>query len=114
LNRAEAKGFVTSLHEQLLYEFQELGQPRPKIWRDTRGISPGDQFEPLLDEAIAASSLLLVVLSRNWLTRPYCLRELESFSRRWSKERDRAQRKLMAFVAKHHVDPQRRPSLLQG
>src|SRR6266852_9122700 len=72
LNRGDAKGFVTSLHEQLLYEFQELGQPRPKIWRDTRGISPGDQFEPLIDEAIAASSFLLVVISRNWLTRPYC------------------------------------------
>src|SRR5438445_11187569 len=69
LSREEAKGFVTSLHEQLLYEFQELGQPRPKIWRDTRGINPGDQFEPLIDEAIAASSLLVVVLSRNWLTR---------------------------------------------
>jgi TIR domain len=114
LNRGEAKGFVTSLHEQLLYEFQELGQPRPKIWRDTRGISPGDQFEPLLDEAIAASSLLLVVLSRNWLTRPYCLRELEAFSRRWNKEDDRALRQRLVVVAKHYVDPQQRPSLLQG
>jgi hypothetical protein len=114
LNRGEAKGFVTSLHEQLLYEFQELGQPRPKIWRDTRGIDPGDQFEPLLDEAIAASSLLLVVLSRNWLTRPYCLRELEGFARRWNKEGDRALRQRLVVVAKHYVDPQRRPSLLQG
>ena len=114
LNRGEAKGFVTSLHEQLLYEFQELGQPRPKIWRDTRGISPGDQFEPLLDEAIAASSLLLVVLSRNWLTRPYCLRELEAFSRHWNKEGDRALRQRLVVVAKHYVDPQQRPSLLQG
>ena len=114
LNRGDAKGFVTSLHEQLLYEFQELGQPRPKIWRDTRGISPGDQFEPLIDEAIAASSFLLVVISRNWLTRPYCLRELESFARRWSKESDRALRQRLIVVAKHYVDPQQRPSLLQG
>jgi hypothetical protein len=61
LNRGNAKGFVTSLLEQLLYEFQELGQPRPKIWRDTRGINPGDQFEPLIDEAIAASFLLVAL-----------------------------------------------------
>jgi hypothetical protein len=114
LSRGEAKGFVTSLHEQLLYELQELGQPRPKIWRDTRGISPGDQFEPLIDEAINTSSLLLVVLSRNWLTRPYCLRELESFARRWNTEGDRALRQRMVVVAKHYVDPQRRPPLLQG
>jgi TIR domain len=114
LNRAGAKGFVTTLHEQLLYEFQELGQPRPKIWRDKRGIDPGDQFEPLIDEAIAGSSLLLVVLSRNWLTRPYCLRELESFASRWSKEGERALRQRLVVVAKHHVDPQKRPPLLQG
>jgi len=114
LNRGEAKGFVTSLHEQLLYEFQELGQPRPKLWRDTRGISPGDQFEPLIDEAIAASCLLLVVLSRNWLTRPYCLGELEAFARLWSHEGDRALRQRLVVVAKHYVDPQRRPPLLQG
>jgi hypothetical protein len=114
LNRTEAKGFVTSLHEQLLYEFQELGQPRPKIWRDTRGVTPADQFEPLIGEALAASSLLVVVLSRNWLTRPYCLGELEEFARRWSKDSERALKQRLVVVAKHYVDPQRRPLLLQG
>ena len=54
------------------------------------------------------------MLSRNWLTRPYCLRELEAFSRRWNKEGDRALRQRLVVVAKHYVDPQQRPSLLQG
>jgi len=113
-NLGEAKGFVTSLQEQLLYEFKELGQPQPKLWRDKRGIEPGDQFEPLIDEAIANSALLLVVLSRNWPKRPYCLRELDGFARRWSKEGDRALKQRIVVVAKHYVDPQERPALLQG
>jgi hypothetical protein len=58
--RSRPGGFVTFLHEQLLYEFQNLGEPRPVLWRDTRGIERGDQFEPLIEEAIAASLLLVV------------------------------------------------------
>src|SRR6516162_4886172 len=46
-----AKGFVTVLYEQLLYEFQNLGQPRPNLWRDTRAVGRGDQFEPLIEKA---------------------------------------------------------------
>ena len=67
---AEAKGFVTYLHEQLRYELQVLGQPQPKIWRDVRHVESGDQFDPVIGEALMDSSLLLIVLSRNWPHRP--------------------------------------------
>ena len=110
----DAKGFVTFLHEQLNFEFKDLGQPRPKIWRDTRRIPNADQFEPLIEQAIAASSLLLVVLSKNWMARPFCRRELDSFAKRWSSGGELDLRQRIIVVGKRHVDPDKRPSLLQG
>src|SRR3954451_18987514 len=83
---ANAKGFITYLHEQLLYELKQLGQPRPMLWRDVRRIDSGQQFEPGLDEALASSSLLLVVLSQNWMSREWCRRELDTFVQRFPGE----------------------------
>ena len=107
------KGFVTFLYDQLTYEFRRLGEPRPKLWRDTRNIEHADQFEPLLEQEIAASDFLIVVLSRNWLARPWCLRELDFFVRRWQHEGDAVRRRIIV-VAKRYVEPSQRPSWLQG
>jgi len=108
-----AKGFVTSLHDQLCYEFRQLGQPSPVLWRDTRNVDRGDQFEPMIEEAIAGSSFLVVMLSRNWLVRPWCRRELESFARRWAADGDGV-RKRIVVVARHYIKLEDRPHLLQG
>ena len=108
------KGFVSYLHEQLAYVFKDSGPFRPKIWRDITGIDPGDQFDPRIADAIAASAILLVVLSRNWMARPYCQRELKAFGERWSSEDELQIRRRVIFVGKRHVDRDRRPSLLQG
>ena len=71
-----------------------------------------DQFEPRIEQAISDSSILLVVLSKNWISRPYCVRELESFAERW--KADGGLRERIVVAAKREVDPDRRPSLLQG
>jgi len=110
----KAKGFVTYLYEQVLYELQHLGVPRPTLWRDIRDVERGDQFEPSIEDAIAGSDLFLAVLSRNWLDRTWCRRELESFARRWGREGERALRQRIVVVGKHWVDPGRCPNLLQG
>jgi hypothetical protein len=55
---------------------------RPKLWRDKRGIDPADQFDALIVKAIEDSQLLVVMLSRNWLARYWCRRELELFRAR--------------------------------
>jgi hypothetical protein len=75
--RDDLKGFVTYLDEQLRYELTLLGERRPKLWRDKRGIDPADQFDALIVKAIEDSQLLVVMLSRNWLARYWCRRELE-------------------------------------
>jgi hypothetical protein len=107
------KGFVSFLYDQLTYEFRRLGEPRPRLWRDTRNIERAHQFEPLLEQEIANSDYLMVVLSRNWLASEWCLRELESFVRRWQHEGDRVRARIIV-VAKHYIDPQNRPVWLQG
>jgi hypothetical protein len=105
-------GFVTSLHDQLMFEFKRLGQPRPKLWRDIKRVEKADQFEPRIEEAIKASSLLLVVLSKNWMASNWCDRELDAFAKRW--QGDPGLRERIIVVGKRHIPPERRPSLLQG
>jgi hypothetical protein len=113
LGMSGVKGFVSFLYDQLTYEFRRLGEPRPKIWRDTRNIERAHQFEPMLEQEIANSDYLIVVLSRNWLARPWCLRELDSFVKRWQHEGERARHRIVV-VAKHYIDPEQRPAWLQG
>ncbi len=110
----DAQGFVTHLHNQLLYELKQLGQPRPRLWRDTKRIERGDQFEPELEQALAASSVLLVVLSRNWIARDWCRRELEVFARQFPHENERSLRERIVVVRKNAVDAAAHPKLLQG
>jgi hypothetical protein len=109
----ETKGFVTFLREMLAYEFSKLGASRPKIWRDTNRIAQGDQFEQMIEEAVAQSSILLVVLSQVWMARDFCQRELKSFAERWREEGPEGIRSRIVVVGKRYVDPDKRPSLLQ-
>lgn len=109
-----AKGFVTSLQEQLEYEFKRLGQPRPKLWRDQRIIERGDQFEPLIEDAIKGSAFLIVVHSRNWISRPWCVRELETFAKQWNHESEHDIRQRIVVVHKHLVSSSKLRPLLQG
>ena len=108
------KGFVTCLREQLLYEFSQRGAPEPTIWRDKRSLERGDQFDPIIREAIESSAIFLVVLSPNWMSRPYCKQELDLFKQRWQHIGEMGVKQRIVVVCKSHVDRDRRPSLLQG
>lgn len=110
----EGKGFVTALDGNLNYHFRLLGPPTPKLWRDTRAIGRSDQFDPIIEEAINASDVLLVVLSRNWVSREFCRKELEWFKKRWGNEGESALKRRIVVVAKHNIEPKDRPQLLQG
>jgi hypothetical protein len=109
-----AKGFVTYLHDQLRYELRQLGQPWPELWRDRQKIERSNQFEPRLSEALARSSLLLVILSRNWMNRDWCLRELEEFTKQFSNEDEWKLRERIIVVGKNEVDRAKRPRWIQG
>lgn len=107
----DRKGFVTFLDESIRYEFRDLGPERPKIWRDVKRISDGDQFSAELEDALKNASFLLVVLSPNWMSSSWCKRELDTFAKYHPAE---GIRERIIVVGKRHVDRDRRPSLLQG
>jgi hypothetical protein len=111
---SDSKGFVTTLLRHLEYHFKSLGPPYPVVWRDTRAIEPSGQFDPVIAAGIDESDVLLVVLSNNWVSRPYCLRELELFEKRYAAEGRAATKRRTVVVAKHRLDPGERPELLQG
>ena len=110
-DKPDRKGFVTFLDDAVRYEFKELGPERPKIWRDTKRIADGDQFTPEIEEALKSASFLLVVLSPNWTASHWCRRELDTFAKYHGPG---GLREHIVVVAKRHVDPDKRPSLLQG
>ncbi len=110
----DAKGFVTYLHDQLRFELKQLGHPRPELWRDAKRIERGDQFEPDLKEALARASLLLVVLSRNWMEQEWCRRELEEFVSRFPGQDERELRERIVVIRKNGVPFDEHPSSLQG
>jgi hypothetical protein len=110
-HKPDRKGFVTFLDDAVRYEFKELGPERPKIWRDTKRIADGDQFTPEIEEALKSASFLLVVLSPNWMASHWCRRELDTFAKYHGPG---GLREHIVVVAKRHVDPDKRPSLLQG
>ena len=101
-DQPDRKGFVTFLDDAVRFEFKDLGPERPKVWRDTRRIADGDQFTPEIEEALKNASLLLVVLSPNWMASHWCRRELDTFARYHGPG---GLRERVVVVGKRHVDP---------
>ena len=50
-----------------------------QVWRDRKRISDGDQFDGMIDDGLKKARILVVVMSNNWLDRPYCRKELDEF-----------------------------------
>ena len=107
-------GFVTFLNRMLDLKLRDLGATRAKIWIDRKRISDGDLFEGEIDEGLREAELLLVVMSPNWIHRPYCRKELETFADLRRKAGLPNIQERMIVVGKGHVDRLKRPLELQG
>jgi TIR domain len=107
-------GFVSFLDQQLRLKLRDLGARQANVWRDRRRISEGDQFADIIDEGLKRAELLVVVMSPNWMQRPYCRKEFETFLalRKAAGVANPATR--MLVVGKGHVDRRARPTELQG
>jgi hypothetical protein len=111
---ADEPGFVSFLDQQLRLKLRDLGARQANVWRDRRRISQGDQFADIIDDGLSQAELLVVVMSPNWLQRPYCRKELETFLklRKAAGVTNPATR--MLVVGKGYVDRSTRPPELQG
>jgi hypothetical protein len=107
-------GFVSFLDQQLRLKLRDLGARQAKVWRDRRRISQGDQFADIIDDGLSQAELLVVVMSPNWMQRPYCHKEFETFLnlRKAAGITNPATR--MLVVGKGYVDRSVRPPELQG
>jgi TIR domain-containing protein len=107
-------GFVSFLDQQLRLKLRDLGARQAKVWRDRRRISQGDQFADIIDDGLSQAELLVVVMSPNWMQRPYCRKEFETFLslRKAAGVTNPATR--MLVVGKGYVDRIARPPELQG
>ena len=107
-------GFVSFLDQQLRLKLRDLGARQANVWRDRRRISQADQFADVIDDGLKRAELLLVVMSPNWMQRPYCRKEFETFLslRRAAGLTNLATR--MLVVGKGYVDRSARPPELQG
>jgi hypothetical protein len=113
-NVADGTGFVTSLYQELYHQFRQSGDVETKIWRDIRDLDASDQFDQVIKDAIDASALLLVVLSPNWMNRPFCRQELDHFRDRWKQLGPEKVKHRIIVACKRFVPFGNRPSLLQG
>ena len=68
----DEEGFVSFLQRMLEIKLKDLGSQEAKLWRDAKRFSNGDPYDVEIEDALKKSALLIVVLSRNWLKRPYC------------------------------------------
>jgi hypothetical protein len=82
----DAVGFVEYLKQKLRYELSQLGGGAADIWGAPNGLISGDsrsqqseQDERSSIEKRKNASILLVVLSRNWLSSPSCLQGVKDF-----------------------------------
>jgi len=110
----DGRGFVTALDQDLTYVLRQRGDLETTIWRDKRRIDPADQFDAVIKNDIDESDLLLVVLSPNWVKRPWCKLELDCFRERWKHEGEEGVKHRIIIASKRFVDPATRYSLLQG
>jgi hypothetical protein len=107
-------GFVSFFRQMLDVQLRYLGATRVKLWMDRRRVSDGDQFDDVIDEGLRQAQLLVVVMSPNWMQRPYCRKELEAFTNLRMKAGLANVRERLIVVGKGHVDRLKRPFDLQG
>jgi hypothetical protein len=108
----DEEGFVTFLHRMLETKLRDLGATRAKLWRDHKRFSNGEPYDLEIEDALRKSQLLIVVMSRNWMNRPYCRKELNDFIRMREGDRVAATPDRMTVVGKHFVPKDDRPSPL--
>jgi hypothetical protein len=112
-------GWVSQFHEDfkgLLYD--QLGRP-PCIWRDN-DLTPNEEFERKIFNRLVRAAVFLPVLSRIFINRPYCVRELKAFVENAEKsgatyvDGEDGEKKRIFVVEKLSVDRQSLPAELQG
>jgi hypothetical protein len=74
----ESKGWVSQFHEDFNTLLNEQLGRKPDTWRDS-DITPNEDYEKKIFNRLVKSAVFLPILSKIFINRPYCLRELRAF-----------------------------------
>jgi TIR domain len=87
----KALGWVAFFWEQLRWELSNAGLGQAELWLDRYEIEPAEDFTEKIDAALKKAKMLILILSPNWVQRPWCRKELERFLELKSTEGDATQ-----------------------
>jgi hypothetical protein len=87
----KALGWVAFFWRQLRWELSNAGLGEAELWLDRYEIEPAEDFTENIDAALKKAKMLILILSPNWVQRPWCRKELERFLELKSAEGDAAQ-----------------------
>jgi hypothetical protein len=100
--------------ETASYELEtELGLGGVVLWRDRTVIEPGDKWSDKIIEALRGADILLVVLSRTYITQEWCDRELETFASRIETASGLDYHRRILRVDKHTLEDAQIPAVLR-
>jgi hypothetical protein len=107
-------GWVKFFHDNLWYELKQRVSKDLRFWRDVNDIEPDGNFAREIEDALRKAVVMVAVLSPNYVTRPWCRRELESFVG-CSPGAEATQRSERVFkVLKHNIAEQDLPISLKN
>ncbi|MCO6426977.1 toll/interleukin-1 receptor domain-containing protein [Nitrosomonas communis] len=105
----KVEGWVSFFWNQLRFELTDRGAAEAKLWLDRYEIEPHEAFTPKIEQALKQAKLLLAILSRNWIQREWCQRELQLFFQLHAEDIER-----YIPVFKHPLARELLPSLMQN
>ena len=73
-------GWVTFFWHQLRFELSNAGVHQADLWLDRYEIEPAEDFTQKIEGALHDAKLLILILSPNWVQRPWCVREVTHFA----------------------------------
>jgi hypothetical protein len=88
------------------------GVNQAEVWLDRYAIEPTEDFTERIDAALREARLIIPILSQNWVSRPWCQKELERFGELKKQENDEGD--FIVLVKKGEVPEQSIPALLRN
>jgi TIR domain len=76
----KVQGWITFFWQQLRFELTNSGLAEANLWLDRYEIDPTEDFTKRIEDALHDAKLVIVILSPNWVKRPWCLREAAYFA----------------------------------
>ena len=74
-----AQGWVKFFWENLRWELDQRGMRETALWLDRYQIEPAEDFTEKIEAALKEARMIITILSPKWVTRDWCLREVNRF-----------------------------------